>query len=77
MAVQKQDDQHTFSNYVRIRDVALKTCQRRLKIRMSGERGSGISVLPERHDDDDDMYISIEESIFRQQVIIQASFVNL
>ena len=28
MAVQKQDDQleHTFSSYVRIRDVALKTC---------------------------------------------------
>ena len=30
MAGQKQDDQHehTFSSYVRIRDVALKTCQR-------------------------------------------------
>ena len=31
MAEQKQDDQyeHTFSNYVRIRDVVQKTCQRR------------------------------------------------
>ena len=31
MAVQKQDDQHehTFSNYVRIRDVIQKTCMRR------------------------------------------------
>ena len=31
MAEQKQDDQleHTYSSYVRIRDVALKTCQRR------------------------------------------------
>ena len=31
MAGQKQDDQleHTYSTYVRIRDVALKTCQRR------------------------------------------------
>ena len=31
MAEQKQDDQHehTFSNYVRIRDVDQKTCQRR------------------------------------------------
>ena len=31
MAGQKQDDQHehTFNSYVRIRDVALKTCQRR------------------------------------------------
>ena len=52
---QKQDDQHehTFSNYVRIRDVVQKTCQRRWTIGKSGERGSGISVLPARHDDDD------------------------
>ena len=56
MAVQKQDDQHedTFSNYVRIRDVVLKTCLGRWTIRRSGERGSGISVLPPQHDDDDD-----------------------
>ena len=37
-----------------LRDVALKTCQRRWTIGKSGERGSGISVLPVRHDDDDD-----------------------
>ena len=56
MAVQKQDDQHEhiFSNYVRIQDVVLKTCLRRWTIGRSGERGSGISVLPARHDDDDD-----------------------
>ena len=44
MAEQKQDDQleHTYSSYVRIRDVALKTCQRRWTIRRSGERESGI-----------------------------------
>ena len=56
MTMQKQDDQHehTFSNYVRIRDVVQKTCQRRWTIGKSGERGSGISVLPARHDDDDD-----------------------
>ena len=56
MVVQKQDDQHehTFSNYVRIRDVVQKTCQRRWTIGKSGERGSEISVLPARHDDDDD-----------------------
>ena len=55
MAGQKQDDQHehTFSSYVRIRDVALKTCQRRWTIGKSGERGSGISVLATWHDDDD------------------------
>ena len=54
MAVQKQDDQHehTFSNYVRIRDVVQKTCLRRWTIGKSGERGSGIYVLPARHDDD-------------------------
>ena len=56
MAVQKQDDQHehTFSSYVRIRDVALKTYLGRWTIGRSGERGSGISVLPARYDDDDD-----------------------
>ena len=55
MAEQKQDDQleHTYSRYVRIRDVALKTYQRRWMIGRSGERGSGISVLAARHDDDD------------------------
>ena len=52
MAVQKQDDQHehTFSNYVRIRDVIQKTSLRRWTIWKSGERGSGLSVLPARHD---------------------------
>ena len=56
MAKQKQDDQleHTYSSYVRIRDVTLKTCQKRWMIGRSGERGSGISVLAVRHDDDDD-----------------------
>ena len=56
MAKQKRDDQleHTFSSYVWIRDVALKTCQKRWMIGRSGERGSGISVLAARHDDDDD-----------------------
>ena len=60
MAVQKQDDQHehTFSNYVRIQDVVQKTCLRRWTIGKSGERGSGISVLPVRYDDDD-IYIYI------------------
>ena len=55
MAEQKQYDQHehTFSSYVRIRDVVLKTCQKRWTIGKSGKRGSGISVLAARHDDDD------------------------
>ena len=56
MAAQKQDDQHerTFSSYVRIQVVVLKTCLGRWTIGRSGERGSGISVLPARYDDDDD-----------------------
>ena len=55
MAEQKQDDQfeHTYSSYVRIRDVALKTCQRQWIIGRSGKRGSRISVLVAWHDDDD------------------------
>ena len=55
MAVQKQDDQHehTFSNYVRIQEVVLKTCLGRWTIGKSGGRESGISVLPARQDDDD------------------------
>ena len=62
MAVQKQDDQHehTFSSFVRIRDVVLKTCLGRWTIGRSGVRGSGISVLPTRHDDDDDEGYLIE-----------------
>ena len=49
------DDQHerTFSSYVRIQVVVLKTCLGRWTIGRSGERGSGISVLPARYDDDD------------------------
>ena len=60
MAGQKQDDQleHTFSSYVRIRDVALKTYRRWWTIGRSGERGSGISVPVARHDDDN-IYIYI------------------
>ena len=56
MAKQKQDDplEHTYSSYARIRDVALKTCQRRWTIGRSGERGLVISVLAAQHDDDDD-----------------------
>ena len=59
MDKQKQDDQleHTYSSYVRIRDVTLKTCQKRWMIGRSGERGSGISVLAARHHDDDEFFL--------------------
>ena len=44
----------TYSSYVMIRDVTLKTRRRRWMIGRRGERGSGISVLAARNDDDDD-----------------------
>ena len=65
MAAQKQEDQleRTFSSYVRIQVVVLKTYLGRWTIGRSGERGSGISVLPARYDDDDDIYIESEKVI--------------
>ena len=76
MAGQKQDDQleHTSSSYVRIRDVALKTCQRRLTIGRSGERESGISVPVARHDDDDDdmigrYFLVSDDKVFHLKLI--------
>ena len=61
MANQKQDDQleNTYSSYVMIRDVILKTCQRRWMIGRCREKGSGISVLAARHDDAIYIYIYI------------------
>ena len=50
---------------VRIQDVVLKTGLRRWTIGKSGERGSGISVLPARHnDDDDDFYMMFMKFIY-------------
>ena len=43
--------------YVRIRDVALWTCQKRWTIERSDERGSEISVLTAWHDDDEWWYM--------------------
>ena len=57
MDEQRQDDQleTRYSSSVLIRDVALKTYREQWTIEKSGERGSGISVLMARHDDDDDI----------------------
>ena len=77
MAVQKQDNQHehTFSNYVRIRDAVQKTCLRWWTIGKSGERGSGISVLPARHDDDDCYFSTrMASSLNNQQKLIWYAF---
>ena len=56
MDEQRQDDQlePTYSSSVPIRDVVLKTCRKQWTIEKGGEKGSGISVLMARHDDDDD-----------------------
>ena len=55
MAKQKQGNQLEliYSSSVRIRDVSLCTYLKGWKIGRSGERGSGISVLVARQDDDD------------------------
>ena len=55
MAEQKQDDQlkPIYSSSVRIRYVDLRTCQKQWTIGRSGKRGSEISMLAVRHDDDD------------------------
>ena len=65
-AAQKQDDQHerTFSSYVRIQVVVLKTYLGRWTIGRSGERGSGISVLPARDDDDDNVKSQVKSAKF-------------
>ena len=61
IAEQKQGDQlePTHSSYMRIRHVALRSCQKRWTIGRRGERGLGISVLVARQDDDDDEITTI------------------
>ena len=56
MVEQQQDDQfeRTYSSSVRIRNVALRISQKRWTIGRSVERGSRISMLVARQDDDDD-----------------------
>ena len=51
---ERQDDQLelTCINSVPIRNIAQKTCQKQWMIEKGGERGSGLSVLIVRHEDD-------------------------
>ena len=53
MAEQKQGDQlePTYNSSVRMRDVALRTCQKRLTIGRNCERESGISALMAQQDE--------------------------
>ena len=66
MAGQKHDDlrEHTYSSYVKIQCVALKTCWRRWTIGRSGERGSEISMLAAPQDDDDEDDINFDLCYF-------------
>ena len=59
MDEQRQDNQleRTYSSSVQIRDVALKTCRKKWTIEKGGEKGSGISVLMARQDEDDEVLI--------------------
>ena len=72
MANQMQDDQleHSYSSYVMIRDVTPKTCRRRWIIGRRGERGSGISVLATRHNDDDDEWCR-SQNVFKSSSDLQ------
>ena len=78
MAAQKQDDQleRTFSSYVRIQVVVLKTYLGRWTIGRSGKRGSGISVLPARYDDDDDIMDSLLFLVFHNHMLHPALLPN-
>ena len=71
MAGQKQDVQleHTFSSYVRIRDLALKTYRWQRTLGRSGERRSGISVLTARHDEDDDILTAYSHNLYKRFLI--------
>ena len=55
MYEQRLDDQlePTYCSYVPTWDVALKICRKQWTIEKGGEKGSGISVLMTRYDDDD------------------------
>ena len=63
MDEQKWGDQleSIYNNSVPIQDVALKNYRERWTIEKGGRRGSEISAVAARHDDDDydDIYISI------------------
>ena len=47
--------EHTYNSSVTILDVAQKTCQEQMTIGRGGKRGSEISALIARDDDDDDV----------------------
>ena len=61
----RQDDQSEpiYNRSMPIQNVALKTSRERWTIEKGGEKGSGISVLIARHDDDD-IYVYMQVCAF-------------
>ena len=74
MTEQKQDEP-IYNSSVRIRSVALRTCQKRWTIGRGGERGSGISTLMARQDDE--MMIHIYIVIHRQICFVLSELINV
>ena len=76
--LQKQDDQLelTYSSYVKTQDVTLKTCRRRWMIGRSSEKGSGISVLTARHDDDDEVLLCISNNSIKHESFVYMKIKN-
>ena len=74
MDEQRQNDQlePIYNCSMPIQDVALKTSREQRMIETGGERGSGISVLAARHDDDDDndMYTHIQKYLAILKIFI-------
>ena len=70
MTEQRQDDQHdhTFSNYVEYMGCSPEDLPEAMNDRENGERGSGISVLPARHDDHDD--VMLKANISRRKIML-------
>ena len=64
MDEQRQDDQlePTYSSFVPIRDVALRTYRKQSMIGRRGERGPGISVLIAGLDNDDEVSSNVQDS---------------
>ena len=79
MAVQKQGDQleSTYSSSVRIRDLARRTWQKRWTIWRSGERGSVISELVARQDDNESSFHLSWHNIFPLVPTAEVNQVNI
>ena len=80
MAERKQGDElePTYNSSVGIREVGLRTCQKRGTIERSGERVSGISVLVARQDDDIYIYIYMYVyNLFHRIIVYPFVFIHI